>query len=175
MKRFVWVFPAILILCAAAQAQDVPRVEISGGYSFLDANLGGPTFHLNGGYASATEDLNSWFGGRVEFNGYAGTLSGTSVTAQTIMYDPVFSYRRFDRITPYANVGLGAIHGSVGYLGISKSVFRFALTAGGGVDFNVNTRTAIRVQADYLMSTFLGLRQDNLLISTGLVFRFGKR
>ena len=175
MKRILWFAPAMLLFCAAVRAQEAPRVEVSGGYSFLDANLGGPTFHLNGGYVSATENLNDWFGGRVEFHGYAGTESGAKVTADTITYSPVFTYRRFNRFTPYAEVGVGAMHGGLGYLGISRSAFHFALTSGGGVDINVGSRTAIRVQANYLMSRFLGLRQDNIQVSTGLVFRFGSR
>lgn len=175
MKRVIWLFSAILFLCAAARAQEVPAWEISGGYSFLDANLKGPSTHLSGGGGSATENLNRWFGGRLEINAYGGTTSGTTITAQTITYGPVFSYRKFDRFTPHANVQLGAIHASAGYLGISASATRFAMTSGGGVDINVNPRTAVRLQADYLMSRFLGLRQDNLQFSTGLVFRFGHK
>jgi opacity protein-like surface antigen len=175
MKRVMWLLPAVLVLCAAAQAQDVPRVEISGGFSYLDANLNGSKFHLIGGGGSATENLNGWFGGKFEVNAFSGTTSGTSVTAQTVTYGPVFAYRRFDRITPYADIRLGVIHASTGYLGISTSASRFAMTAGGGADINLNHRTAIRLQADYLMSRFLDLRQDNLLFSTGVVFRFGQR
>jgi len=175
MKRILWFFPALLLLCGTVRAQDVPRVEVSGGYSFLDANLGSQTFHLNGGGVSATENLNSWFGGKLEFNAYAGTVSGTSVTAQTITYGPVFTYRKFDRVTPYADFQLGAMHGGAGYLGISRSAWHFAVVGGGGADININSTAAIRVQANYLMSRFLSLRQDNIQISTGIVFRFGSR
>lgn len=175
MKRILWLVPAMFLLCAAAQAQDVPRAEVSGGYSFLEANLGGPKFHLNGGTVSATENVNNWFGGRLEFHGYAGTETGTSVSAQTITYGPVFSYRKFDRFTPFGTVELGAMHGGLGYLGISRGAWHFALTGGGGVDIHVNPRAAIRVQANYLMSRFLSLRQDNIQASTGVVFYFGSR
>src|SRR5258706_2092327 len=71
-----------------------------------------------------------------------------------------FSYRRFDKLTPFAHVQLGAIHASQGYLGISTSAFRFAMTSGGGVDVKINQRAAIRLQGDYLMTRFLGLRQQ---------------
>lgn len=175
MKRVMWLLPAVLIFCVAAQAQDVPRVEIAGGYSFLDANVNGSSFHLNGGFGSATENLNSWFGGRLEINAFGGTTSGRSVTAQTFTYGPVFAYRKSDRITPFAHLQLGAIHASQGFLGISASASKFAMAAGGGADYNINPRVAIRVQADYLMSRFLNLRQDNLQFSTGLVIRFGHK
>ena len=175
MKRVMLLLPAVLIFCVTAQAQDVPRVEIAGGYSFLDANVNGSSFHLNGGFGSATENLNSWIGGRLEVNAFSGSAFGTSVSAQTFTYGPVFSYRRSERFTPYAHFQLGAIHASQGYLGISTSASKFAMVGGGGVDYNINPRVAIRVQADYLMSRFLNLRQDNIQFSTGLVFRFGHR
>jgi opacity protein-like surface antigen len=175
MKRAPWLLFVILILGATVQAQEVPRVEISGGYSLLDANVNGTSFRLNGGNVSATENLNKWFGGRLEFNAFSGTTSGTSVTAQTITYGPVFAYRKFERMTPFGHLQIGAIHASQGYLGISQSATKFALASGGGVDFNLNERFAFRVQGDYLMSRFLNLRQDNLMLSTGLVVRFGRK
>jgi hypothetical protein len=76
---------------------------------------------------------------------------------------------------PYGHAQFGAVHAGVGYLGISKSAFKFAMATGGGVDFNLNRRFAIRFQGDYLMTRFLDLRQDNLQFSTGLVLYFGRK
>ena len=173
MKRILWLFAVAFIFSVSAQAQEVPRVEISGGYSFLEANVSGTSFHLNGGNASATENLNHWFGGKMEFNAFGGTASGVTVTAQTITYGPVFAYHKFEKMTPFGHVQIGAIHASRGYLGISESGTKFAMSAGGGVDLNMNNGLAIRVQGGYLMSRFLKLRQDNLEFSTGLVVHFG--
>jgi len=175
MKRMMWIVPAILLLCVTAHAQDVPQWDISGGFSYLDANLNGTSFKLPGGGGSVTENLNSWFGGRLEVNGYSGTEAKTSVSAETITYGPVFYYRRFERIVPFANLQIGAIHASKGYLGISESAFKFDMTGGGGVDFNLNDRAAVRAEGDYVMTRFLDLRQDNLRFSVGLVIHFGHK
>jgi hypothetical protein len=178
MKRVIWVIPAILFLCLSSQAQETtPEWEIYGGYSFLKAKLNGPgsSFNLNGGGASATQNFNNWFGGRLEFNAFGGTVSGADVTVQTITYGPVFAYRKFDRFVPYAHAQFGDVHASRGYLGISESAHKFAMAAGGGVDIKINELAAIRVQADYLMTRFLSQRQDNIQLSTGLVFRFGQK
>jgi hypothetical protein len=177
MKRFIFLVPVILLLCVSAPAQETPAWDVSGGYSFLRANLNasGGSFDLNGGYVSTTENLNNWFGGRLEFNAFNGSVSGANVSAQTITYGPVFSYRKFDRITPFANVQVGAVHAGVGYLGISEGAFKFAMSAGGGVDLNLNRRFAIRAQGAYLMTRFLDLRQDNLQFSSGLVVHFGRK
>jgi len=173
----MWAVVVVVFFCMTAHAQETPAWEIYGGYSYLKANLNGPgsNFHMNGGSTSVTENLNDWFGGRLEFSAFGGSTGGTNVTAQTITYGPVFAYHKFDRFTPYAHVQVGAIHASQGYLGISESANKFALATGGGVDLKINQIAAIRLQADYLMTRFLGLRQDNLQFSTGLVIRLGRK
>jgi hypothetical protein len=179
MKRFVWLVPAMFLFCLTAKAQDTPAWEVAGGYSYLYANLGNTnstgSFGLQGGGGSITENYNSWFGGRAEVNGYRGTESGTNVSAVTANYGPVFSYRKMDTITPWASVQLGIIQGSAGYVGTSASSFHFGLVTGGGVDVKVSPRVAVRLNADYMMSQFLGLRQDNLTFGGGIVFRFGHK
>jgi hypothetical protein len=175
MKRVMWLVPAILFFCVSAKAQDVPAWELQGGYSYLWANVSGSSFHMQGGQGSLSENFNDWFGGSFQFAAYGGTLGGTNVTAQTITYGPVFSYRRFDRLTPYAHVQFGAVHASSGYLGISESAFKFAIAPGVGADFRVNDRFGIRGQADYLMTRYLNARQDNMQFSVGLVLYLGKQ
>lgn len=167
--------PAILLFCATAKAQYVPAWEAEGGYSYLKANINGTSFNLDGGGGSLTENLNSWIGGRLDVHAWGGTELGTNVSAQTFTYGPVFSYRRFDRLTPFADLQLGAVHASQGYLGISESAFKFAMTGGGGADFALSDRAAIRVQGDYLMTRFLNSRQDNIQLTAGLVIRIGRK
>jgi hypothetical protein len=177
MKRVAWLIPAVLIVlsCTTARAQETPSWELSGGYSYFRANLNGPSLQMNGGAAALTENLNSWFGGRIEVNVYHGKSSSTNLSAYTATYGPVFAYRRYGKITPFAHVQLGAVHASQGYLGISQSAFKFAMSSGGGMDLKINQRAAVRVQADYVMTRFLGLRQDNVQGSVALVIRFGKK
>jgi hypothetical protein len=177
MKRVIWIIPAILLLSftARAQEQGTPAWEISGGYTYLKANLGGSSFNLNGATTSATENLNSWFGGRLEVSAYHGNEAGTTVSAQTFTYGPVFSYRRLRTVTPFAHVQLGAIHASEGYLGISQGAIKFAMVGGGGADVRINKRVSVRLQADYMMSRFLTLNQNNLQGTIGLVVRFGQK
>jgi hypothetical protein len=175
MKQLFWIIPAILLFSFPARAQETPAWEISGGYTYLKADLNGANFNLNGATASATQNLNNWFGGRVEISAYHGKESGATVSAQTVTYGPVFSYRHFRTINPYAHVQFGAIHASTGYLGISQSAIKFAMVGGGGVDVQISKIASVRLQADYMMSRFLGLNQNNLQGTVGLVFHFGKK
>jgi|HubBroStandDraft_2_1064218.scaffolds.fasta_scaffold619014_1 hypothetical protein len=175
MKRALWIIPAILLLSISARAQDMSAWEITGGYSYLRADINGSNFSLNGGGASATQNVNNWFGGRFELNAYHGVEAGTTVAAQTFTWGPVFSYRHFKTFNPYTHFQLGAVHASEGYLGISQSAFKFAMVGGAGVDVRVNRYASVRVQADYLLTRFLGLNQNNIQGSVGLVLHFGKK
>ncbi len=175
MKKVMWILPAILLLSMTAHAQETPSWEVAGGFSYLKADLGGSSFHLLGGTGSATQNLNNWFGGRLEVTAYHGSEAGSTVSAQTFTYGPVFSYRKLDKVTPFAHFQLGAIHASQGYLGISENAIKFALVGGGGVDVRVSKMVSVRVQADYLMSRFLALNQNNIQGSVGMVVRFGKK
>lgn len=200
MKRVLWVVPVMFLLgltvraqtpqapeqgsSAPAQMTQAPEQgsqlqdwEIEGGYTYLRANLHGTgsSFGMNGGMGSVTENLNNWFGGRFEFFAWGGKLGGTNISAQSYTYGPVFSYRKSSKFTAFAHAQFGAIHASEGYLGISQSANKFAMTAGGGLDYKVGKHAAIRFQGDYLMTRYLSARQDNLQFSTGIVFYLGHK
>jgi hypothetical protein len=65
--------------------------------------------------------------------------------------------------------------------GISAGENSFAIAVGGGLDLTIRHRLAIRViETDYLLTRFAhpdgtSASQNNVRISTGLVFRFGAR
>ena len=49
-----------------------------------------------------------------------------------------------------------------------------AMTAGGGFDLKIAPHVAIRLgQGEYFMTRFGGSTQNNIRISTGIVFQFG--
>ncbi len=176
MKRIFWIIPAILLFTITSHAQDTtPAWDVAGTFTYLKADLSHGNFNLLGATASSTENLNNWVGGRIEISAFHGTEAGATVSAQTVTYGPVFSYRHFNGFTPYVHVQAGAIHASQGYLGISESAIKFAMVAGGGVDVRVSHVASVRLQADYMMSRFLSLNQNNLEGSVGVVFRFGEK
>jgi len=175
MKRFAWLIPAIFLFCLTAKAQETPAWEVSGGYSYLESNISGSYFGLQGGGGAVTQNMNSWFGGRAEVNAYHGVEAGTTVSVVTANYGPVFSFRKIKMFTPWANAQFGIIHGSTGYLGISQSAYKFGMVGGGGIDVNLGPRLAVRGEADYLLSRFYGMSQNNLTFNVGLVYRIGRK
>src|ERR1700735_707907 len=184
----------IVVLGAApsARAQDTPKVDLFGGYTYMRANVvaSGQGFNLNGGSGSAAYNLNSWLGLVADFGAtHQGgvTGNGLSLTIITYQFGPRVSWRKNEHLIPFAQLLLGGGHAggslytsSLGAglapLGASNA---FALTTGGGLDWKLNSRIGIRLfQAEYLYTQFQNLKNDkqnNFRLSTGLVFSFGKR
>src|SRR3974390_2995470 len=84
----------VLFFPVAAAAQQTPRVEVFGGYSHLFADLGNSSSNLNGFDVSAAENLNSWFGGVLDFSPYWGRHNGLNVNSQFISYGPRVALRK---------------------------------------------------------------------------------
>jgi opacity protein-like surface antigen len=175
MRKFLVLLP-LLVLPVSAWGQQVPRVEVFGGYSNLEANLNSSSVNLNGVNFSAAENLNSWFGGALDFSTHFGTENGLKTNTQSLMYGPVFTYRKVKGVAPFAHALVGAVRGGTDYLDISKPEKRMGVYVGGGLDVKVMPNVALRLfQADYLMTHFSGIRQDNIRLSAGIVLLFGKK
>jgi hypothetical protein len=175
MRKLLLLLP-LWFLPGAALAQQTPRVEVFGGYSNMVANANTSNFDLNGVDFSVTENLNSWFGGTLDFSSHFGTDNGFKVNTESVTYGPVFSYRKNKSIVPFAHGLLGAVRGGPEYLGISKPENRFGVYGGGGLDVKVSPHVALRLfQADYMMTRFSSIRQDNFRLSAGIVLFLGKK
>lgn len=183
-KLLVSLLAVVSLFSATAQAQDVSKVDIFAGYSYVRENpstSGVSSFSLNGGSASIAYNANSWLSGVADFGAYHnGNLLGTgaSGTLSTYLFGPRISYHHYGRITPFGEVLFGVAHAGASIAGTSGSDNAFAMSLGGGVDYRLTDRFAIRpVKVDYLMSRFSetgsgGNTQNNLRVSTGIVFRF---
>jgi hypothetical protein len=184
---------------------DTPKIEWFMGYSYLRSvpslSAGNRLMWLNGGSTSIAFNLNHYLGLVGDFGGFNETRlllttgnppaavgpydSVEAGTVFTYLAGPRLSYRKHDRITPFAQVLFGGIHAS--QEAVCKacapslpSENSFAMTAGGGLDVRVHHRLAIRViQAEYAMTRFENLStggtgsQNDVRLSTGIVLRFG--
>ena len=192
MKRLALLCGAMLLFAGLASAQDSPKIEAFGGYSYLRANADGVGYNFNGGSGSLAYNLTPWLGVVGDFGGYhwsgSGENQGVDSTLVTYLFGPKVSYRH-GPITPFAQVLLGGAHisatdnecehsphsrkryDSCGSTSGSQNGFSMAL--GGGLDWNATSHIGIRlIQAEYLMTRFDSQSQNNARISTGVVFRF---
>ncbi len=159
--------------------------------------------YLNGGSTNIALNLNRYLGLVGDFGGFndtrlllAGAGQNPSVNAQvvdgsafTYLGGPRLSFRNHSRLTPFAQVLFGGMHasditlsGCTGNCTLLPVENTFAMTAGGGLDLRVRRHLAIRiVQAEYLMTEFenrntgSSATQNDMRLSSGIVFRFGGR
>jgi opacity protein-like surface antigen len=185
----------LLALPILASAQDeVPRIEIFGGYSYLrlDDAVSPRDRDLNGFNTSFTANLTSFLGITAEFSGHFSdiNIAGTQVDhdAYFVAVGPRVALRKFERFTPYLHILVGMARRDVDFNGAlpiglnSVSSSGIALIVGGGVDLNVNPRLAVRLfQTDYILTRFNNqsvateLNQANFRASTGFVLRIGEQ
>ena len=176
----------------SAHAQDAPKWEIFGGYTYMRANIvvNGTTFNMNGGSGAIAYNLSNWFALVGDFGmTHAGAVATQpfSLTVMTYEFGPRVSWRNHTKLTPFAQVLMGggratgtlytsSLGTGLAPLGQSND---FNFTAGGGVDWKISHRFSVRLaQAEYLHSQFPNAHnnsQSNLRLSSGLVFTFGQR
>jgi opacity protein-like surface antigen len=200
MRTFAWGFVFLSLFSCTAAAQEAPKAEVFGGYSYFRLNPRS-TFmegiNLNGWNASLAGNVNDWFGIVGDFSGQYSKprILGVDLNIKThsFLFGPRFSYRRNAKITPFAHTLFGATRVTGEAVGISDHQTGFAMALGGGVDAKLNDHVAIRiVQADYLLTRLKGESiaciadpllppcpapqtesQHNVRLSFGAVFRFG--
>lgn len=153
-------------------AQDTPRVEVFGGYSYLrfDSRSFGFASNsgLNGYNVAPAFNIISGFGVVAELSGQYGT----NLNLRDVAIGPQFLYPRGKTIF-FGHVLVGDARTLV-HIGRGIGDTKRAVVLGGGVDLSVSPRFAFRVfQVDYLHTSLFHNTQNNLRVSTGLVYRWG--
>jgi opacity protein-like surface antigen len=177
-------FASLFALSTQAQ-EERKTIDVFAGYSYVRANpatSGISGFNLNGGSASVAYNVNNWLSGVADFGGYTNSnilSTRNGGTLSTYLFGPRVSYRHFNRITPFGEVLFGVAHTGTALLGTGNSQNAIAMTVGGGVDYRLNGHFSLRpAQVDYLLTRFNEFNntstqtQNNLRVSTGIVFRF---
>lgn len=157
------------------ELQELPRVEIFGGYSFvsLDEGVGS----MDGWNASILGNLNSTFGLKGEvsglyakssfyhdlrFSGYS-LMGGPQITGRTgpasVFAHALFGVEHLGANVPYEGLRVGA------------STNAFAMALGGGLDWHHGAWGIRLLQLDYFPWKALGGTAHNVRISGGIVFR----
>jgi opacity protein-like surface antigen len=110
---------------------------------------------------------------------------GYDLNLTSFLAGPRFYYRRpRARLVPYGQVLLGAVRGTGSLAAAansdgspSEAVFGSAL--GGGVEYNLRPSFTLRVvEVDYFVTTFdnfVNNHQNNLRVTAGAAYHFGKR
>jgi opacity protein-like surface antigen len=182
MRRFLFASSLLFLVSTICAGQELPRFEVFGGYSYLrrpevlDQNA-------HGWEAALAYNVNNWLSLKADFSGNydsaSGALFSRSLREHHYLFGPQLSWRT-RHATLFTHGMIGATHLGVDSSGVfvahqSSTVNEFAFAAGGGADLNLNRHISWRVfQIDYLRTNFI-VPENDLRVSTGLVFRFGSR
>ena len=166
-----------------------PVFEASAGYTYL--LLDTPSRQrvgLSGVDANGFVDFNSRWGLVADANyARAGNVLGTGHAGNVLscLTGPVFYPVEYGntRIFVHTLAGVGVVNSAVPVHGtyyLGGTIVRFSYAVGGGFERPLAGPFAIRVEGDYLQTTFANPSavmqfQNNLRLVTGIVFRFGRR
>jgi opacity protein-like surface antigen len=184
---------AVLFLFAGFANAQVPGGNIFFGYSYESTNTS--AFGPNVITSTVTRpNLNGWeasFEGKIlPFVGLVGDVAGhygsenfteatpnglvtTNVTGheQEYFFGPRLSVP-VGRFTPFAETFVGVAHIHTGGTLPTPSNTSFAYAFGGGLDYRIIRPIALRVEGDYVRTSFFSTDQNNFRLGVGVVIRF---
>ena len=174
-----------LIFSAAASAQVPTSGNVFFGYSYYNTDLSSvDRANTNGWEASLEGKVAPFLGLVADFDGHYGSQNfvgsvcgvictpaafNADVTEHNFLFGPRVSFS-VGRFRPFAEALFGAAHVDVNN-GVGSDI-SFATAIGGGLDYKIIKPVAWRFQGDYVQTRFFGTTQNNVRISTGIVFRF---
>ncbi len=174
MRKVLLFASLVFLFCAMVVAQDAPKVEVFGGYSYFrtlnltDIVPSPIEISLNGWNAALTGYVHKNFGLTADFSGVYGSPWDPAVHTHSYLFGPTFRVPG-KRVTGFAHALFGGVHNNLAGTGANG----FAMAFGGGVDVSVNKRVAIRpAQFDYVLFRMWGRDLNGIRYSGGVVFKF---
>jgi len=165
----------VFLALLPAVAQNVPKAEVFGGYSWAGGN-----FH--GWNASVTGNVTKRFGIVADFSGHYGSeIDGPLLVkedAHSFLFGPRVTFRR-KKVSPfvYALFGVTRFHASATVSGqkLSDTDTGFSSAVGGGLDIKLNDRVSVRAfQLDYFRPNFFGEAHNRGRLAFGVVLHLRK-
>jgi len=173
----------MLVFAGFASAQIPTSGNMFFGYSYYNTDLSSlDRANTNGWEGSLEGKVLPFVGIVADFDGHYGSQNfpavcpplGTpctanlDVTEHNVLFGPRVS-ASVGRFRPFAEAMLGVGHINVSGGGTDTS---FATALGGGIDYRLIRLLAWRFEGDYVHTSFFGSHQNNVRLSTGVVFRF---
>jgi opacity protein-like surface antigen len=174
VKRLSVILAVLLALAVPMEAAEHQGTDLFAGYSFAKID----DVNRNGANAALGFDLFGPIDGFVDASAHRGSAEGTSLDDLTLMAGPGVRFGKRGGMVFFvrALAGLVRDRASIAVLDvdISESSSRFGVLAGGGLDFPIAKKLAIRAQGDYLWNAVEeGSKSSGFRASAGIVYRFG--
>ena len=174
MKCLPVVLAVLLALAVPLAAAERQGTDLFAGYSFAQID----NVNRNGGNAAVGFDLFGPIDGFVDASAHWGSSGAESLADLTLMAGPGARFGKRGGMVFFvrALAGLVRDRDSIAVLDvdISESYSRFGVLVGGGLDFPISKKLALRAQGDYLWNDVEeGSKSSGFRASAGIVYRFG--
>jgi opacity protein-like surface antigen len=139
--------------------------------------------NLQGWDAPLEGKISPWFGLVTDYSNHYGSQSFVELTPNgpipakvtghelEVVFGPRVSVS-VGKFTPFAEAMVGVGHISTGGTFPGPANTSIATALGGGIDYRLIRPVALRLEGDYVQTRFFSATQNNLRLSTGIVFRF---
>jgi hypothetical protein len=190
MKRLLGFSLILAAFAVPAMAQDMPKIDLSAGYSFrLFSPTSGAYRGTNGWYASGNYNIfKRWLGVEIDAEGTYGT-HGTYGTTQiyNLLVGPRFYPFGHHKLTTFAHALLGegyyrnATPANAGYPNNVESTYAPSWEVGAGFDLALKEHWGVRLieldagQTRFSVPGTLSVTQGDYRASVGLTYRFGQK
>jgi hypothetical protein len=190
MKRLLGLFSILAALAGPAMAQDVPKIDLSAGYSFRLFNpTSGAYRGMNGWYLSGNYNIfKRWLGAEIDGEGAYGTQGTNGVTQiYNLLVGPRFYPFGHRKLTTFAHalVGEGYYRNSIppnaGFPNNVESTFAPSWEVGAGFEIPYKKHWDIRLleldagQTRFSVPGTLTSTQTGYRASVGLTYRLGSK
>jgi len=171
------IFTAAGLVAAQEEGEEeLPKVEVFGGYSLLRSN--GENF--NGWKAAVDFNVNRWLAIAVDGDGhyFSESISTGRIreSEHSMTFGPHLSYRNKSKLVPFAYAMAGPAWESHSHAGVGETHVGFAFESGGGFDWDISKKVSIRIiDIGASVTNIEGHTSVKPKFSTGLVFKFGKK
>jgi outer membrane immunogenic protein len=189
--RSVLLLVLLSVLSVALHAQaistggshdEIPRFEVGANYNYFHANAPPGEcgcFSLNGGSGTILMNVTPVWAAVADIAvAHANQVDNTSqnITIINYLFGARYTRRNSSRFTPYGEALFGGAKEDVNFqFTINRN--SFGLAAGGGVKTQLKRRVGITIaQFDYVYTQIPNAkndRQNNIRVSTGIIYNFG--
>jgi len=183
-KAFI-ILGTCFLFAGIAAAQIPAGGNVYFGYTYYNTSLSVSRANLNGWEGSFEGKLFPLLGFVADFTGHYGSQQFPNpgatcaigavcppLSVNAHIYEALFGPRLsvpIGKFRPFGEFEVGAGHVTTNGFGSDTS---FATAVGGGLDYKIVRPVAWRFQGDYVRTKFFNRTDNNLRLSTGIVFRF---
>jgi opacity protein-like surface antigen len=163
----------LALAAGLAAAGENHGTDFFAGYSFAQID----DTNRNGANLALGFDLPGPISGFVDTSFHWGSQEGVSLSDVTLMAGPGLRFGKRDGTVFFVRALAGLVQdkGTISVLDVdlSETSKAFGILAGGGVDFRVASKLAVRLQGDYLWNDVDEGKASGFRAAAGVVYRFG--